>query len=229
MKRWLSFAFLLVACASLSAAQPATAQTNLVSTLANTDVHGDLLDPTGVWLAQSFTTDAATHTLHSIDAALTSYEGGVPANVVAKLYSANASNGNMGSAIRTLGAASSQGGDVYRFSNTGAALNLAASTKYWIVMSYSSSNFSEGVWFRYGDSLTKTGPGTIPTNKAVAVSFNSGGSWMYGALGTGTFDYRPYRFQVNVDGRASSAVPEPGALALFLPALGAIAVLRRRR
>lgn len=221
MKRWQLFVFSLLAWGLLGAGQPAAAQTTLVSTLSNTDVGGDFLDPNGVYLAQSFTTDAATHTLHSIDAALTAYEGGLPANVIAKLYSA--SSGNIGSALRTLGPASSQGGDVYRFSNTGATLNLAASTKYWIVMSYSGTG---GVWFRYGDTTAETGPGSIPGAKGMAYSMNSGANWSY--LTSGSI-YKPYRFQVNVDGPAPSAVPEPGALALFLPALGAVAILRRRR
>lgn len=221
MKTRRLFVPLLMMLAGLGGALPAAAQTTLISNLGNSHSGYFSLNSPSFWIAQAFRTDAQAHTLHSVDTAMAFAGGALPSQVSATLYAAGG-DGRIASALTSLGTASGLGGELYRFG--GGNFNLAASTTYWIVFAQTTGENPAQLSWTISESTT--GPGAFPggSEPIEAFSNNSGGVWNYGLRPSA-----PVRFQVNVDGETPAAVPEPGALALFLPGLGVMVVMRRKR
>ncbi len=219
MRSWKTFVLSLLALGLLGAARPAAAQTVLITNLYHDLYALNEISSSNV-IGQAFITDGVARNLHSFDAPLDFHDGALPSQVTATLYSVD-SEGFINSALKTLRPASSLGGNLYRFA--GDSFNLSPSTKYFMVLGMTGTGYAH--WeFTY--SHEKQGPGSLALSgfKAMAFSTDSGGTWRHTSASNGV-----HQFQVNVNDVPTEAVPEPGALLLFLPALGAVALLRRRR
>jgi hypothetical protein len=161
----------------------------------------------GVWVAQSFTTDATSYTLSSITIQMVTNVGG---GFTLSLYDTNA--GNPGMLVDTLtGSTSPNELTTYLPSAT---VLLNPSTTYFAVAKASSGSYG----WRLTGSTSQTGPGTI--GDTAIVSLDSGSSWSPVPTVVG---------KLRVDG---VAVPEASSvLCLGLicsGALGAWAIKKRR-
>jgi PEP-CTERM motif len=90
---------------------------------------------------------------------------------------------------------------------------FSASNFYWFVLSGSSSDQSGSVQWQFADTFNSAGPGSLPN---IANIFIGSGGWTF-------LNEPPFLIQVD----ATTAVPEPGSLALGC--MGMVAVVFARR
>ena len=161
----------------------------------------------GLWAAQSFITAGEPVTLQSIELWL-GLRGGDPA-ITAELRADSA--GGPAAALAAFGLPSlSAGRTQIELLPLVPQINLAAGTKYWIVLGVSGAG---SFGWTYAEGNNQAGPGTLGD---YSYSFDGGAGWA--AFGTDN----PYLLRVNV----APAVPEPASVALLL---AGIAVLVARR
>ncbi len=161
----------------------------------------------GLWAAQSFITAGAPVTLQSIELWL-GLRAGDPA-ITAELRADSASGPAAALAafsLPSLGTGPTQ----IELLPSMPQINLAADTKYWIVLGVSGPG---SFGWTYAEGNNQTGPGTLANYN---YSFDGGASWSdYGVL-------NPYLMRVNV----TAAVPEPASVALLLAGIALLAARR---
>ena len=163
----------------------------------------------GLWVAQSFVTAGAPVMLQSIELWL-GLRSGNPA-ITAELRADSA--GGPAAALAAFGLPPlSAGLTQIELLPSVPQLNLAAGTKYWIVLGVSGAG---SFGWTYAEGNNQTGPGSLGD---YSYSSNGGAGW--GAFGTDN----PYLLRVNV----APAVPEPASVALLLAGIALLAARRWR-
>ena len=163
----------------------------------------------GLWAAQSFISAGAPVTLQSIELWLGTRVGD-PA-ITAELRADSAGGPAAALAAFSLPLLSTGLTQIELLPSV-AQIDLAASTKYWIVLGVSGAG---SFGWTYAEGNNQAGPGTL-TN--FNYSSDGGASWVdFG------FD-NPYLVRVNV----APPVPEPASVALLLAGIALLAAQRRR-
>ena len=163
----------------------------------------------GLWAAQSFITAGGPVTLQSIELWL-GLRVGDPA-LTAELRADSA--GGPAAALAAFGLPSlSAGLTQIELLPSVPQINLAAGTKYWIVLGVSGRG---SFGWTYAEGNNQAGPGTLGD-----YSYSSDGGAGWAAFGTDN----PYLLRVNV----APAVPEPASVLLLLAGIGLLAARRSK-
>jgi hypothetical protein len=164
-------------------------------------------------VAQSFTVGDVSQTLASVTLRLQN-QSAADETVTVNLFSNN--SGKPGSSLLTFGSVTVP---VNFFSFTDFMLSapsvftLQANTTYWL-----EAETSNGVYWSMTGSTASTGPGTLPSFPAEALSPPPWGLFSFG------------RLQMEVDGAEVTATPEPASLTLLgTGAAGMVSYGWRRR
>lgn len=161
-----------------------------------------------LWAAQSFVTDAASHSLNAIEI-LAGPRVGDPLQQAA-LYSSTAAGPD--ALLSTLSVNIGPGAPTVVGLLPAVQLVLAPSTTYWLVIGASGTG---SLGWAYAEGNGSSGTGRF---SSYAYSSDLGVSW--GSLGTDN----PHQMSVQV-----SAVPVPATYALMLAGLGVTGMIARRR
>ena len=200
-----------LACAAfIAAALPVTAlhAAVLVDNLLEPHKATTLVEST-VWAAQSFITAGEAVNLQSIELWLGQTIGGPV--ITAELRADSASGPAAALASFNLPGLTTGATQIEGLSAL-PQLELAAGTKYWIVLGVTGAG-SFGWTYAVGEN--QTGPGLLTNYN---YSSDGGASWLdYGSL-------NPYLVRVNV-----SAVPEPASALTLLAGMALLVALRRRQ
>jgi len=203
-----TFLGLVTVATIVSNGTPASAQTVIVSNLAEPNTIGSAgLVGSDNWLAQGFSTPASTsYSLDSVSLKLArdpSFSG----TFTVSFWDSSGPGGRPGSQLATI----SSGNQVsslttsfadYAFPASGAGVTLAPSASYFVVLSASAPFASAGLYWSIPDAQNpgSTGPGQIGNWTSSA---NQGASW--------DFLSSDFPTQIAVSG---TAVPEPETYAL---------------
>jgi len=165
---------------------------------------------------QSFTTDASSYVLNSIDVLVFTF-GGV-ADFVA-IYSdvAGQPNVQVGTLPTFSGSVELGTYDRHTFTSDGSII-LAPLTDYWLVVG-STSNFTQN--FQLSTNLVSSGPFTL--NNMQGFSSDLGASWSIFTNG------EPVKFELDATAQVSQPVPEPGTFGLFGLGLAGLVAWRRKK
>ena len=163
----------------------------------------------GLWAAQSFITAGGPVTLQSIELWLGLRVADPALTVELRADSA----GGPAAALAAFGLPSlSAGLTQIELLPSVPQINLAAGTKYWIVLGVSGPG---SFGWTYAEGNNQAGPGTLGD-----YSYSSDGGAGWAAFGTDN----PYLLRVNV----APAVPEPASVALLLAGIGLLAARRSK-
>ena len=170
---------------------------------------GTTLVDSSLWVGQSFITAGGPVTLQSIELWL-GLRIGDPA-LMAELRADSA--GGPAAALAAFGLPSlSAGLTQIELLPSVPQINLAAGTKYWIVLGVSGPG---SFGWTYAEGNNQAGPGTLRD-----YSYSSDGGAGWAAFGTDN----PYLLRVNV----APAVPEPASVLLLLAGIGLLAARRSK-
>jgi len=196
----------------------------LVSNLAETKtgsgsvyVSGSPGNFTYIYAAETFTTGAAQSTLNSITL---NFDAMNFSNTTFSLRLYSSAGAQPGTLIETLSGSTSPSNGTFSYTSAGSTV-LSANTTYWWVAA-SSTN---GVIFH--PTYTSSTAETSSAGWTIGNSGYTGSTTTAGVLPTFSATATPFQFSVT----AVSAVPEPSTYAAIFGALalGAVAVVRRRR
>ena len=170
---------------------------------------GTTLVDSGLWVGQSFITAGGPVTLQSIELWLGLRVADPALTVELRADSA----GGPAAALAAFGLPSlSAGLTQIELLPSVPQINLAAGTKYWIVLGVSGPG---SFGWTYAEGNNQAGPGTLGD-----YSYSSDGGAGWAAFGTDN----PYLLRVNV----APAVPEPASVALLLAGIGLLAARRSK-
>ncbi len=217
MQRWCWLGALALAVGLLGGARPAAAQTTIYSNLGPGDTYiiapdGAIAGPSaGNYIfANAFTVGSSSAYLQQVRLALQHYAG---SNTAVKVHILADEGGRPGALQETATLASAPTTSALAAANFSGTTVLNANSTYWLAGE--ATGDAVVLWFR--NKQAKKG-------WAMSRSDLSPAAWSVRA------DESQWAFEVQGSAvPAPAAVPEPGAVLLFLPALGVVVFLRRQR